>query len=62
MTTPELSNGGKWDSIGALTVALLFFSLVIAAGLVYFYDKQKDEPRRSLLQSRQRIRKRWPGK
>lgn len=43
MTTPKLSNGGKWDSIGALTVALLFFSLVIAAGLVYFYDKQKDE-------------------
>lgn len=39
----KLSNGGKWDSIGALTVALLFFSLVIAAGLVYFYDKQKYE-------------------
>lgn len=43
MTTPKLSNGGKWDSIGALTVALLFFGLVISAGLVYFYDKQKDE-------------------
>lgn len=39
----KLSNGGKWDSIGALTVALLFFSLVIAAGLVYLYDKQKYE-------------------
>lgn len=43
MTTPDLSRQDKWDSIGALTVALLFFGLVIAAGLVYFYDRQKVE-------------------
>lgn len=40
MTTPKLSNGGKW---GALTVALLLFGIILAAGFIYFYDKQKDE-------------------
>mgnify|MGYP005965961029 FL=1 len=33
----------KWDSIGALTVVILFLGIVIAAGLVYYHDRQKDE-------------------
>lgn len=40
MTTPDLSKGGKW---GALTVALLFFGIILAAGFIYFYDKKEDE-------------------
>lgn len=40
MTTPKLSNGGKW---GALTVALLLFGIILAAGFIYFYDKKGDE-------------------
>lgn len=40
MTTPDLSRRGKW---GALTVALLLFGIILAAGFIYFYDKQKDE-------------------
>ncbi len=40
MTTPDLSKRGKW---GALTVALLFLVLAIAAGLAYYYDQQKEE-------------------
>lgn len=39
MTTPDLSKGSKWASIGAL----LLFGIALAAGLVYFYDKQKEE-------------------
>ena len=33
----------KWDSIGALTVVILFLGIVIAAGLVYYHDRQKEE-------------------
>lgn len=33
----------KWDSIGALTVVILFLGIVIAAGLVYYHDTHKDE-------------------
>ena len=40
MTTPDLSRRGKR---GALTVALLLFGIILAAGFIYFYDKQKDE-------------------
>lgn len=40
MTTPDLSRRGKW---GALTVALLLFGIILAAGFIYFYDNQKDE-------------------
>lgn len=40
MTAPDLSRRGKW---GALTVALLLFCIILAAGFIYFYDKQKDE-------------------
>ena len=40
MTTPDLSRRGKW---GARTGALLLFGLILAAGFIYFYDKQKDE-------------------
>lgn len=40
MTTPDLSRRGKW---GALTAALLLFGIILAAGFIYFYDKQKDE-------------------
>lgn len=40
MTTPDLSKRGKW---GALTVALLFFGIILAAGFIYFYDKKEDE-------------------
>nr|DAY59542.1 MAG TPA: hypothetical protein [Caudoviricetes sp.] len=39
MTTPKLSNGGKRAVIGAI----LLLVLAIVAGLVYYYDKQKDE-------------------
>ena len=39
MTTPKLSNGGKWAVIGAI----LLLVLAIAAGLVYYYDQQKEE-------------------
>lgn len=40
MTTPDLSRRGKW---GALTVALLLFGIILAAGFIYFYDKKEDE-------------------
>lgn len=40
MTTPDLSRRGKW---GALTVALLLFGIILAAGFIYFYDKKGDE-------------------
>lgn len=33
----------KWDSIGALTVVILFLGIVIAAGLVYYHDTHKNE-------------------
>nr|DAO75848.1 MAG TPA: hypothetical protein [Caudoviricetes sp.] len=33
----------RWDSIGALTVVILFLGIVIAAGLVYYHDTHKDE-------------------
>lgn len=39
MTTPKVSNGGKWAAIGAI----LLLALTIAAGLVYYYDQQKEE-------------------
>lgn len=39
MTTPKISNGGKWAVIGAI----LLLVLTIAAGLVYYYDQQKEE-------------------
>lgn len=39
MTTPKLSNGGKWAAIGAI----LFLTLSIVAGLVYYRDRQKEE-------------------
>lgn len=39
MTTPKLSNGGKWAAVGAI----LLLALVIAACLVYYYDQQKEE-------------------
>lgn len=39
MTTPKLSNGGKWDAIGAI----LLLALVIAACLVYYHDWRKEE-------------------
>lgn len=39
MTTPKISNGGKWAAIGAV----LLLVLVIAACLVYYYDQQKEE-------------------
>ncbi len=39
MTTPKLSNGGKWAAIGAI----LLLALVIAACLVYYHDRQKEE-------------------
>lgn len=40
MTTPKISNGGKWAVIGAI----LLLVPTIAAGLVYYYDQQKEEP------------------
>lgn len=40
MTTPDLSRRGKW---GSLTVALLLFGIILAAGFIYFYDKKEDE-------------------
>ena len=39
MTTPKLSNGGKWAAIGAI----LLLVIAIAAGLVYYYDRQKED-------------------
>lgn len=33
----------KWDSLGALTVVILFLGIVIAAGLLYYHNLQKDE-------------------
>lgn len=39
MTTPKLSNGGKWAAIGAI----LLLTLSIVAGLVYYHDRQKEE-------------------
>lgn len=39
MTTPKLSNGGKWAVIGAI----LLLVLVIAACLVYYHDRQRAE-------------------
>lgn len=39
MTTPKLSNGGKWAAIGAI----LLLALSIVAGLVYYHDRQKEE-------------------
>lgn len=39
MTTPKLSNGGKWAAIGAV----LLLALSIVAGLVYYHDRQKEE-------------------
>lgn len=39
MTTPKVSNGGKWAAIGAI----LLLVPTIAAGLVYYYDQQKEE-------------------
>lgn len=39
MTTPDLSNRGKWTAVGAI----LLLVLAIAAGLVYYYARQKDE-------------------
>lgn len=39
MTTPKLSNGGKRAVIGAV----LLLVLTIAAGLVYYHDRQKEE-------------------
>lgn len=39
MTTPKISNGGKWAAVGAV----LLLVLTIAAGLVYYHDRQKEE-------------------
>lgn len=39
MTTPKVSNGGKWAAIGAI----LLLALAIVAGLVYYHDRQKEE-------------------
>lgn len=39
MTTPKVSNGGKWAAIGAI----LLLTLSIVAGLVYYRDRQKEE-------------------
>lgn len=39
MTTPDLSNRGKWTAVGAI----LLLILAIVAGLVYYYARQKDE-------------------
>lgn len=39
MTTPKISNGGKWAVIGAI----LLLVLSIVAGLVYYHDRQKEE-------------------
>ena len=39
MTTPKISNGGKWAVIGAI----LFFGIILTAGFIYFYDKKEDE-------------------
>lgn len=39
MTTPKISNGGKWDVIGAA----LLLVLVIAVCLVFYHDRQKEE-------------------
>lgn len=39
MTTPKISNGGKWAVIGAI----LFLALSIVAGLAYYHDRQKEE-------------------
>lgn len=39
MTTPKISNGGKWAVIGAI----LLLVLTIVAGLAYYYDQQKEE-------------------
>lgn len=39
MTTPDLSKGGKWAVIGAI----LLLVLAIAACLVYYHDRQKEE-------------------
>ena len=39
MTTPKVSNGGKWAAIGAI----LLFGIILAAGFIYFYDKKEDE-------------------
>lgn len=39
MTTPKVSNGGKWAAIGAI----LLLALAIIAGLVYYHDRRKEE-------------------
>ena len=39
MTTPKVSNGGKWAVIGAI----LLFGIILSAGFIYFYDKKEDE-------------------
>lgn len=39
MTTPKVSNVGKWAAIGAI----LLLTLSIVAGLVYYHDRQKEE-------------------
>lgn len=39
MTTPKISNGGRWAAVGAI----LLLVLTIAACLVYYYDQQKEE-------------------
>lgn len=39
MTTPKLSNGGKWAAIGAV----LLLALAIVACLVYYHDRKEEE-------------------
>lgn len=39
MTTPKISNGGRWAAVGAI----LLLALVIAACLVSYHDRQKEE-------------------
>lgn len=39
MTTPKLSNGGRWVAVGAV----LLLVLAIVACLVYYHDRQKEE-------------------
>ena len=39
MTTPKISNGGKWAAVGVI----LLLVMAIVAGLVYYHDRQKEE-------------------
>ncbi|MEQ2746696.1 hypothetical protein [Dialister hominis] len=41
MTTPKVSNGGKWAAIGAI----LLFGIILSAGFIYFYDKKEEAPK-----------------